>query len=228
MRVYVQAHYQKRNNKGNTMSNNTPIVVDETALSATDNIRKAITIKHKKVSFMKTPKPYIKQKAGMDYVEYSYMREIADKEFPGWSWEIVDTEMLGSAAYVVHGRLKWYDEGIWRTGDMVAAHRIQTKRGTGEFVDIGNDVKAANTDAIKKAFNMYMNIADDVYRNQIEDMELSDEEKNDILVLASEISEDRMNGIHMLIKDGKLNKANYKGSMSKLQREKDNANNTNE
>jgi hypothetical protein len=228
MRVYAQVHYQKRNNKGNTMSNNTPIVVDETALSATDNIRKAITIKHKKVSFMKTPKPYIKQKAGMDYVEYSYMREVADKEFPGWSWEIVDTEMLGSAAYVVHGRLKWYDEGIWRTGDMVAAHRIQTKRGTGEFVDIGNDVKAANTDAIKKAFNMYMNIADDVYRNQIEDMELSDEEKNDILVLASEISEDRMNGIHMLIKDGKLNKANYRGSISKLQREKDNAKNTNE
>ena len=135
--------------------------------------------------------------------------------------------MLGSAAYVVHGRLKWYDEGIWRTGDIVAAHRIQTKRGTGEFVDIGNDVKAANTDAIKKAFNMYMNIADDVYRNQIEDMELSDEEKNDILVLASEISEDRMNGIHMLIKDGKLNKANYRGSISKLQREKDNAKNTN-
>ena len=210
------------------MSNNTSIVVDETALSTTDNIRKAITIKHKKVSFMKTPKPYIKQKQGMDYVEYSYMREVADKEFPGWSWEIIDTEMLGSAAYVVHGRLKWYDEGIWRTGDMVAAHRIQTKRGTGEFVDIGNDVKAANTDAIKKAFNMYMNIADDVYRNQIEDMELSDEEKNDILVLASEISEDRMNGIHMLIKDGKLNKANYRGSISKLQREKDNAKNTNE
>ena len=73
-----------------------------------------------------------------------------------------------------------------------------------------------------------MNIADDVYRNQIEDMELSDEEKNDILVLASEISEDRMNGIHMLIKDGKLNKANYRGSISKLQREKDNAKNTNE
>ena len=210
------------------MSNNTHIVVDENALSTTDNIRKAITIKHKKVSFMKTPKPYIKQKQGMDYVEYSYMREVADKEFPGWSWEIIDTEMLGSAAYVVHGRLKWYDEGIWRTGDMVAAHRIQTKRGTGEFVDIGNDVKAANTDAIKKAFNMYMNIADDVYRNQIEDMELSDEEKNDILVLASEISEDRMNGIHMLIKDGKLNKANYRGSISKLQREKDNAKNTNE
>ena len=209
------------------MKNNTPIVVDESMLTATDEIRKSITIKHKKVSFMKTPKPYIKQKAGMDYVEYSYMRDIADKEFAGWSWEIVSTEMLGSAAYVVHGRLKWYDEGIWRTGDMVAAHRIQTKRGTGDFVDIGNDVKAANTDAIKKAFNMYMNIADDVYRNQIEDMELSDEEKNNILVLASEISEEKMSSIHILINKGELNKANYKGSINKLQREIDNAKDTN-
>jgi len=210
------------------MKNNTPIVVDESMLTATDEIRKSITVKHKKVSFMKTPKPYIKQKAGMDYVEYSYMRDIADKEFAGWSWEIVSTEMLGSAAYVVHGRLKWYDEGIWRTGDMVAAHRIQTKRGTGDFVDIGNDVKAANTDAIKKAFNMYMNIADDVYRNQKEDMELSDEEKNDILVLASEISEEKMSNIHILINKGELNKANYKGSINKLQREIDNAKDTND
>ena len=197
-------------------------------LEGIEQVRKAITDKHKQVSNIKTPKPYIKKKMGMEYVEYSYMREIADKEFPGWSWKVVSTEVLGSEAYVVHGRLKFYDEGIWRECDVTASHRIQKQRGTNDFVDIGNDIKAANTDAIKKAFNMYMNIADDVYRNQIEDMELSDEEKNDILVLASEISEDRMNGIHMLIKDGKLNKANYKGSMSKLQREKDNANNTNE
>ena len=111
----------------------------------------------------------------MDYVEYSYMREVADKEFPGWSWTIEKTEVLGSAAYVVHGRLKWFDEGIWRQGDMCAAHRIQKKRGVDEFVDIGNDVKAANTDCIKKAFNQYMNIADDVYRNQVEDLMLTGE-----------------------------------------------------
>ena len=48
----------------------------------------------------------------MEYVEYSYMREIADKEFPGWSWKVVNTEVLGSEAYVVHGRLKFYDEGF--------------------------------------------------------------------------------------------------------------------
>ena len=200
-------------------NNNEVIVIDEQMLEATDTIRKAITDKHKKVSSMSTPKPFIKKKMGMEYFEFSYKREVADKEYPGWSWTIQKTEVLGSEAYVVHGRLKWYDEGIWREADMVAAHRIQKKRGTSEFVDIGNDIKASNTDCIKKAFNMYLNIADDVYRNQVDDMELSDEEKNDILVLAGEISEERLSQIHELIKDQTINTANYKASFAKLQRE---------
>jgi hypothetical protein len=156
---------------------------------------------------------------GLDYVEFSYMREIADKHYPGWSWTIQKTEVLGSEAYVVHGRLRWYDEGLWREGDMVAAHRIQKKRGTNEFVDIGNDVKASNTDCIKKALQMYLNIADDVYRNQVEDLTLTDEQKHDILVIADEISEAKYDQIHALIKDQAINTANYNSSKLKLQRE---------
>ena len=202
------------------MSNNNEVmVVDEQMLQATDAVREAITKKHKKVSRLKTPKPFIKKKMGLDYVEFSYMRDVADKEFPGWSWTIQKTEVLGSEAYVVQGRLKWYDEGIWREADMVAAHRIQKKRGTNEFVDIGNDIKASNTDCIKKAFNMYLNIADDVYRNQVDDLELSDEQKNDILVLAGEISDEKMSQIHELIKDQSINNANFKASFAKLERE---------
>ena len=200
-------------------NNNDVIVVDQQTLEATDTVRTAITDKHKKVSKIKTPKPFVKKKMGMEYVEFSYMRDVADKEFPGWSWTIEKTEVLGSEAFVVQGRLKWYDEGIWREADMVAAHRIQKKRGTNEFVDIGNDIKASNTDCIKKAFNMYLNIADDVYRNQVEDLELSDEQKSDMLVLASEISEDRMEQIHDLIKEQAVNTANYNSSMKKLERE---------
>ena len=188
-------------------------------LESIDLVRKAITDKHKSVSNIKTPKPFIKKKMGMEYVEYSYMREIADKEFPGWSWKVVSTEVLGSEAYVVHGRLKFYDEGIWRECDVTASHRIQKQRGTNDFVDIGNDIKAANTDAIKKAFNMYMNIADDVYRNQVDDLELSDLEKSDILVLASEISEEKLEKIKGLIEDESINTANYKASFARLSRE---------
>jgi len=182
-------------------------------------VRKAITDKHKLVSSLTTPSPYIKKKQGMDYVEYSYMREVADKQFPGWSWTIEKTEVLGSEAYVVHGRLKWFDEGIWRQGDMCAAHRIQKKRGIDEFVDIGNDVKAANTDCIKKAFNMYMNICDDVYRNQVEDFELSDEQKDEIVEAAALVSESRLHEITELIKDQVIHNGNYKSSLAKLNRE---------
>ena len=199
--------------------NNTIVTTDNQDLAAINDIRKLITSKHKHVSEKKTPKPFIKKKMGLDYVEFSYMREIADKEYPGWSWTIEKTEVLGSEAYVVHGRLLWYDEGIWRKADMVAAHRIQKKRGTNEFVDIGNDVKAANTDCIKKAFNMYLNIADDVYRNQVEDLELSDEQKNEILILAGDVGEERMEQVHDLIKDQAINTINFNSSMRKLDRE---------
>ena len=61
----------------------------------------------------------------------------------------------------------------------------------------------------------------DVYRNQIEDLELSDDQKQEILLVASEISEDKMTKIHGLIKDQVLNTANYNGSLSKLTRERD-------
>jgi len=87
-------------------NNNDVIVVDQQTLEATDTVRIAITDKHKKVSKIKTPKPFVKMKMGMEYVEFSYMRDVADKEFPGWSWTIEKTEVLGSEAFVVQGRLK--------------------------------------------------------------------------------------------------------------------------
>ena len=203
----------KVNNNGELM------VVDKQTLDAVNKVRKSITKKHKSVSNLSTPKPFVKKKMGLDYVEYSYMREVADKEYPGWGWTIIKTETLGSAAYVVHGRLKWYDEGIWREGDMTAAHRIQKKRGTDEFVDIGNDIKSANTDCIKKAFNFYLNIADDVYRNQVEDMTLSDDQINTLIESAAKVSKDRLSEVTELINDQTIHRANYKASMAKLQRE---------
>ena len=195
------------------------MLTDTTSLNVINEALKEITSKHKKVSNIATPAPYIKKKMGMEYVEYSYMREVADKEYPGWSWTIINTENLGSEAFVIHGRLKWFDSGVWREGDMTAAHRIQKKRGTSEFVDIGNDIKASNTDCIKKAFNMYLNIADDVYRNQVDDYELSDDEKDEMLLAAGSISDDKLKQITQLINDMVIHKGNFKSSMAKLSRE---------
>ena len=188
---------------------------------AITNVKKAlskITEHHKKVSDTKTKKVFIKKKMGMDYVEYSVMRDIADKEFPGWSWTVISTEFAGTEAYVVHGRLKWFDNGVWREGDATAAHRVQKKRGTTEYVDLGNDIKAANTDCIKKAFNMYMNICDDVYRNQVEDPELSDQQKTEIIGLANHIGAAKEREIRQFVNDGTINAINYKGAFNKLKR----------
>ena len=145
---------------------------------------------HNNVSNIDTPKSFIKNKMGADYVEFSYMRDVADKHYPGWSWQVIKTETLGSEAFMVHGRLKWFDGGIWRTGDCTAAHRIQTRKEGGGFVDIGNDIKAANTDCIKKAFNMYLNIADDVYRNRVEDVTLTEEDRATISEAMEGLSEE--------------------------------------
>ena len=183
------------------------------------NINKAlnnITKHHKKVSDIKTPKPFVKQKMGMDYVEYSYMREIADKHYPGWSWIVIKTEFAGTEAYVVHGRLKWFDNGVWREGDSTAAHRVQKKRGSDDYVDLGNDIKAANTDCIKKAFNMYMNICDDVYRNQVEDPELTDKQRDNISELAKLAN--REDEVMNKVDEGVINAFNYRASIAKLER----------
>ena len=198
------------------MTNELQIIEQPAVIKEVNTALKAITKKHKKVSNIPTPKAFIKKKMGMDYVEYSTMRDVADKEYPGWSWTIISSESLGSEAYVVHGRLKWYDCGVWREGDMVAAHRIQKKKGTTEFVDVGNDIKSANTDCIKKALNQYMNICDDVYKNQVDDPELNDDQIETLrqLAIKAQITEKVMGQI----KNGEVNNLNFKASKAKLER----------
>ena len=191
-------------------------LIENGALTDIKKALKVITKHHKKVSELKTPKAFIKQKMGMDYVEYSVMRDIADNEYPGWSWTVIKTEFAGTEAYVVHGRLKWFDDGVWREGDATASHRIQKKRGSDDYVDLGNDIKAANTDCIKKAVNMYMNICDDVYRNQVEDPMLTDKQKKDIADAALKV--DMHYKVMKQVEDGDLNAMNFKASMAKLER----------
>ncbi|MBT7895756.1 MAG: hypothetical protein HN564_02050 [Flavobacteriales bacterium] len=193
--------------------------ISQTSVTEIDKVLEGVTIKHDIVSDIDTPKAYIKKKMDMDYVEVGYMKKIADKHYPGWSWEVIKTEFAGTQAYVVHGRLKWYDSGIQRTGDMTAAHRIQRKRGTEEYVDLGNDIKAANTDCMKKAFNMYMNIADDVYRNQVEDTELTDKQVADLIKVALGVSEEKASEINIMVEEGVIHGLNYKGALAKLKRQ---------
>ena len=190
------------------MSNNISLV-DETPMNGaivTSDSFDIIRNLHEEVSMEDTPKSFIKNKMGVDYVEYSYMRKLADKHYPGWSWTIISTETLGSEAFMVHGRLKWFEGGIWREGECTAAHRIQKKRNSDSFVDVGNDIKSANTDCIKKAFNMYMNIADDVYRNRVEDTSLSQEDIDSLYKEMEGLNDEWKEKISLSIESGDIEK----------------------
>ena len=192
------------------MDNNTPLTMDKTV----NLMLEKSTAQHEKISGMQTPKAYIKKKAGMDYVELAYMKSMADKHFPGWSWQVVNTEFAGTEAYIVHGRLAFIDNGIRRTGDMTAAHRIQ--RNDKGYVDIGNDIKAANTDCMKKAFNTYMNIADDVYRKQAK--HLTDQEVIAFVQICEDanLPEDKIDEIMVKVRNGKIHKYNYKEAIERV------------
>ena len=66
---------------------------------------------------------------------------------------------------------------------------------------------------------MYMNIADDVYRNQVEDTELSEKEVRELIFIAAAISEEKAGEINALIEEGTIHGLNYKGSLAKLRRQ---------
>ena len=205
------------------MSNNislvdeTPVNGDILAIDSFDIIRNL----HEEVSMEDTPRSFIKNKMGVDYVEYSYMRKIADKHYPGWSWTIISTETLGSEAFMVHGRLKWFEGGIWREGDCTAAHRIQKKRNSDSFVDVGNDIKSANTDCIKKAFNMYLNIADDVYRNRVEDTSLSQEDIDLLYEKMEGLNDEWKEKISLSIENGEIEKGEIDKVITRIEQIKE-------
>ena len=86
-----------------------------------------------------------------------------------------------------------------------------------EFVDIGNDIKAANTDAIKKALNMFLNIADDVYRNRVEDLSLTEEQIESIMTAQEYIEEEEIrNRIVNSLKRGEILTTDYNRVMKHI------------
>jgi len=175
-----------------------------------------IISKHQQVSEENTPQDVVKSKNGFDYVDEGYMRWRLNQHYPIWSWEVVKYETLGDKAIVVHGRLKIMDEGIPRSFDSVAAHRIAVARSGAGYVDLGNDLKAANSDAFKVAVNRLCNVADDVYRKQYIDKTLSELQYNELTEFMATLSDANAKRVGEALESGKINKDNYNKVMSKL------------
>ena len=176
--------------------------------------------KHQQVSETPTPSEVVKSKNGFDYVDEGYMRWRLNKHYPIWSWEVVKYETLGDKAIVVHGRLKIMDEGVPRSFDAVAAHRIAVARSGSGYVDLGNDLKAANSDAFKVAVNRLCNVADDVYRKQYIDKTLDEGQYNSVMNAIQDLDKLEADQVYSALQSGKINKDNYDKVMSKLTGEK--------
>jgi hypothetical protein len=178
--------------------------------------------KHDFVSKIPTPRAFVKDKGGFDYVDEAYMRHQLNTHYPIWRWEIVKYEFVGDKAIVVHGKLTIVDHGVERHFDSVAAHRIASN--SKGYVDIGNDLKAANSDCFKVAVNRLCNVADDVYRKIIPDLDLADHQKEIILGLLDGLNSATIGNVKAGMKDLSINSMNYEATIRKLQtiKEKDN------
>ena len=172
--------------------------------------------KHDKISMLDTPKAYIKQQQGFDYVDEGYMRHLLNLHYPIWKWDIIKYEFIGDKSIAVHGRLTIVDNGVERHFDSIDAHRIASNdKG---YVDIGNDLKSANTDCFKVAVNRLCNIADDVYRKRIEDITLNTEQ---VAKIGSKLKVIKDKASVVRIKAGiekmTINSTNYDATMRKIE-----------
>ena len=180
-----------------------------------------------KISTQGTPKPYIKSRPdGLDYVEEKYMRDQLNEHYPVWSWEIKDTQFLGSEWVIVTGELQILDNSIPRKFGSIGATRIQFKKNKehtpDNVVDIDKNVASANTSAFKRAINRLCNICDDVYRKQVEDFALNEEQTEEILSVAKKISKVRHEEIKTLIEEQGISTINLDAAVRKLKQEVDN------
>ena len=200
---------------------------ENTMVSVNDNepngslveIEDILQSKHDFISNISTPKVFVKDKGGFDYVDEAYMRNQLNAHYPIWKWDIIKYEFIGDKVISLHGRLTIVDHGIERHFDSVAAHRIASNQKG--YVDLGNDLKAANSDCFKVAVNRLCNIADDVYRKIIPDLTLSEEQKEKIAIALDGID-------HVTIGKGKegmdnlsINSTNYEATIRKLEQIKE-------
>lgn len=114
----------------------------------------------------KTPKDKIKTRPGrggksFSYVETGYVIKQLDKAFNHlWEWEIVE-EKVGETQVWVKGRLTaWLAPGFSIKKEAYGGSDI--KKSNDLVIDIGDDLKSASSDALKKSASM-LGIASDVY-----------------------------------------------------------------
>lgn len=152
------------------MSNELKVIplVQPEQLSLVEN--NTLTAKQLQHLLKNTPPQYIHTRPAKgggvwEYVSGGYVRKVLNLMF-GWNWsfEIIDEKILHGEV-VVKGKLTCTSNGVSIVKMQFGNKDIICKKGTDIPLSIGNDLKAAATDALKKCA-AEIGIAADIYNKQ--------------------------------------------------------------
>lgn len=118
----------------------------------------------------KTPKQYVHTRPAKgggtwDYVSGGYVRKVLNLMF-GWDWdfEVVSEQVVGKQV-IVKGKLTCRVNNRQIVKMQFGCKEIICRKGIDEALNLGNDFKAAATDALKKCA-AELGIAADIYNKQ--------------------------------------------------------------
>jgi len=149
----------------------------------------------------KTPQIHIYQRPAKgggkwDFVTGTYMKKVLNMMF-GWDWdfEVIQFEYTNDQALVL-GKLSCRVDGRQIVKMQCGRADIKHKKGTNDPLDLGNDLKAATTDSLKKCASE-LGVASDIYGKN---------EFKEIKVVSSDGSADvwQLDRIHQLLDDVNL------------------------
>lgn len=167
--------------------NNGLALVTEDDLSHVDN--NSLNAKQLQHILKRTPTKYVKKRPAKgggtwEYVTGGYVKKCLNLMF-GWDWdfEIIDEKiMLEAKEVVVKGRLTCRSNGHTIVKMQYGNKDIIFKKGTNIPLSIGNDLKSASTDALKKCASE-IGIASDIYNK---------EDFNEVRIVSEDYSLDRL------------------------------------
>lgn len=149
------------------MSNDLALIVKEELSLVKDN---ALNGEQLNLILKNTPKQYVHQRPAKgggtwDYVTGGYVKKCLNLMF-GWDWsfEIVEEKILHGEA-IVKGKLTCNSGGRSIVKMQYGNKDIMCKKGTDIPLSIGNDLKAAATDCLKKCA-AEIGIAADIYNKE--------------------------------------------------------------
>lgn len=169
---------------------NQTVLISKSELSKTE----VNTLNESQLQFIlkKTPQKFIKERPAKGggkwkYVSGAYVQKCLNLMF-GWDWdfEILDEKVLTEAGeVVVKGRLTCRTNGKIITKTQYGNKDIMFKKDTKIPLSIGNDLKSAATDSLKKCASL-IGIAQDVFSpDDFKEVFIEEANKKDVALMLS-------------------------------------------